>query len=93
MPSQIVIDARHTTVTLDFRGARFVHPIVTIDLTTAHSTVLLIVPAEVGIDVESVRPNHTKLPESIGPSDSGPILTLRGETEHGRVEVRRSRGG
>lgn len=91
VPSQIVIEARHTKVTLDFREARFVHPIVTIDLTTAHSTVLLIVPPEVGIDVGSVHPNRTKLPESTGPSDSGPILTLRGETAFGRVKVRRAR--
>jgi hypothetical protein len=91
VPSRIVIEARHTTVTLDFRDARFAHPIVTIDLTTAHSTVLLIVPHNVGIDVESVRPNRTKLPESTGPSDSGPILSLRGETAFGRVKVRRAR--
>ena len=89
VPSRIVIEARHTKVTLDFREATFPHAVVTVDLATAHSTVLLVLPPEVGVDVESVHPNRTKLPESSRPSDTGPILSLRGETAYGRVKVRR----
>ncbi len=91
VPSRIVIEARHTKVTLDFREATFPHPVVTIDLAVAHSTVLLILPDTVGLEVEAVRPHHSRLPESSGPSDTGPILALRGDIAHGRVKVRRRR--
>ncbi len=91
VPSRIVIEARHTTVTLDFREAQFPHAIVTIDLAVAHSKVLLILPETVGIDVESVRPHHSRLAESSSGSDTGPVLSLRGDVAHGQVKVRRRR--
>jgi hypothetical protein len=88
VPSRIVIEASHTKVTLDFREARFVHPIVTIELDVAHSTVLLVLPPAAGVDADAVRPHHSKLPESADPADGGPILVLRGEIAHGRLKVR-----
>jgi hypothetical protein len=90
VPRRIRIESDYARVRLDFTDAVFESPVVDLDLELRFGRAKLILPPEVGIDLDGLRTDW-KQPhvESDPAAADGPLLRVTGRMEYGRLRIRR----
>jgi hypothetical protein len=96
VPRRLTVEARHGNVVIDFTAAVISQPTLDLDITIGHGNVVLIVPAEVVVDVDSVTAGHGVIRQRVRRQPGDPVrlaVTVTGRMRHGNLVVRGTRTG
>ena len=90
VPRHLRIESDYAKVRLDFTDAVFESPVVDLELVLRFGRANLILPPEVGIDLDGLRTDW-KQPRWTPPTTStrGPLIRVTGRMEYGRLTIRR----
>lgn len=88
-PAELVVDAAHTTVSLDFRDAVVTEPVIALQVELAHGTLKLVLPPHMGVDLDAVTQLHSSLPGDEYGAQDGPLIVVTGQLRHAKIKVRR----
>jgi hypothetical protein len=92
VPPQIIADAEHCRIKLDFTQAEVQTTEIHVDATARHGAVILIVPENWIVDIEDVMLKHGTVRNKTRSSGSGTVLLrVTGRSIHSRIIVRHAR--
>jgi hypothetical protein len=96
VPRRLLVEARHGNVALDFSAAVISQPTLELAISTGHGNIVLIVPPEVVVDVDSVEIGHGVIRQRVHRQPGTPVtllVTVSGSVRHGNLVVRSARTG
>jgi Domain of unknown function (DUF1707) len=96
VPRRLLVEARHGNVVIDFSTAVITQPTLDLAISTGHGNIVLIVPAEVVVDVDSVEIGHGVIRQRVHRQPGTPVkllVTVSGSVRHGNLIVRSARTG
>jgi hypothetical protein len=96
VPRRLTVEARHGNVVLDFSAAVITAPTLDLDITLGHGNMVLIAPATVVVDVDSVTAGHGVIRQRVKRQPGDPVrltVTVTGSMRHGNFVVRSTRTG
>jgi hypothetical protein len=91
VPRRLVVEARHGNVSIDFSDAVISHPILDLFVSVRHGNVVLIVPPDVVVDVDSVTSGHGHIQQRVRREPGDPVtlrITASGSMRHGNLVIR-----
>ena len=90
VPRHMRIESDYARVRLDFTDAVFESSVVDLDLELRFGRARLILPAEVGIDLDGLRTDWKQPRVEPGSGATrGPLIRVTGRMEYGRLRIRR----
>jgi hypothetical protein len=96
VPRRLLVEARHGNVAIDFSTAVISQPTLDLAISTGHGNIVLIVPPEVVVDVDSVEIGHGVIRQRVHRYPGTPVkllVTVSGSVRHGNLVVRSARAG
>jgi Domain of unknown function (DUF1707) len=96
VPRRLTVEARHGNVALDFSGAVLSQPTLDLAISIGHGNIVLIVPPEVVVDVDSVSIGHGVIRQRVHRQPGAPVtllVTVSGSVRHGNLVIRSARTG
>jgi hypothetical protein len=96
VPRRLTVQARHGNVALDFSGAVLSQPTLDLEISIGHGNIVLIVPPEVVVDVDSVAIGHGVIRQRVHRHPDTQVrllVTVSGSVRHGNLVVRSARTG
>jgi hypothetical protein len=96
VPRRLTVEARHGNVALDFSGAVLSQPTLDLAISIGHGNIVLIVPPEVVVDVDSVSIGHGVIRQRVHRQPGAPVtllVTVSGSVRHGNLLIRSARTG
>jgi hypothetical protein len=91
VPRRLVVEARHGNVVVDFSSAVISQPTLDLEISVGHGNVVLIVPPEVVVDVDSVAIGHGNIHQRVRREPGTQVrllITASGSLRHGNLVVR-----
>ncbi|HEX3715215.1 MAG TPA: DUF1707 domain-containing protein [Trebonia sp.] len=91
VPRRLAVEARHGNVVVDFSSAVISQPTLDLEVSVGHGNVVLIVPPEVDVDVDSVTIGHGNVHQRVRREAGTPVrllITASGNLRHGNLVVR-----
>jgi hypothetical protein len=95
VPRRLEVEARHGNVILDFSHAIISQPTLDLSISVGHGNIVLIVPPEVIVDLDSVTNGHGNIHQRVRHDSDTPVklmVTVSGNVRHGNLVVRSPRG-
>jgi hypothetical protein len=96
VPRRLTVEARHGNVAIDFTAAVISQPTLDLAITVGHGNVVLTVPPDVVVDVDSVSAGHGVIRQRVHRQPGVPVrllVTVTGSMRHGNLVVRGARTG
>jgi hypothetical protein len=96
VPRRLTVEARHGNVLIDFSGAVISQPTLDLAISCGHGNIVLTVPPEVVVDVDSVSIGHGVIRQRVHRQPGTPVkllVTVSGSMRHGNLVVRSARTG
>jgi len=96
VPRRLTVEARHGNVVIDFSAAVISEPTLDLAITIGHGNVVVIVPPDVVVDVDSVSAGHGVIRQRVHRQPGVPVrllVTVTGSMRHGNLVVRGARTG
>jgi Domain of unknown function (DUF1707) len=96
VPRRLTVEARHGNVALDFSGAILSQPTLDLAISIGHGNIVLIVPPEVVVDVDSVSIGHGVIRQRVHRQPGARVtllVTVSGSVRHGNLVIRSARTG
>jgi len=96
VPRRLNVEARHGNVIIDFSDAVISQPTLDLAVSTGHGNIVLTVPADVVVDVDSVSIGHGVIRQRVHRQPGSPVrllVTVSGSVRHGNFVVRGARTG
>jgi hypothetical protein len=96
VPRRLTVEARHGNVALDFSAAVLSQPTLDLAISIGHGNIVLIVPPEVVVDVDSVSIGHGVIRQRVHRQPGAPVtllVTVSGSVRHGNLVIRSARTG
>jgi hypothetical protein len=96
VPRRLTVEARHGNVVIDFTAAVISQPTLDLAITIGHGNVVVIVPPDVVVDVDSVSAGHGVIRQRVHRQPGVPVrllVTVTGSMRHGNLVVRGARTG
>ena len=91
VPRRLAVEARHGNVVVDFSSAVISQPTLDLEISVGHGNVVLIVPPDVDVDVDSVTIGHGNVHQRVRREAGTPVRLLvnaSGSVRHGNLVVR-----
>jgi hypothetical protein len=91
VPRRLVVEARHGNVVIDFSDAVISQPTLDLSISAGHGNIVLIVPPEVVVDVDSVATGHGNIHQRVRREPGTPIkllVTASGSMRHSNLVIR-----
>jgi len=95
VPRRLVVEARHSNVSIDFSEAIVSQPTIELSVSVAHGNIVLIVPPEVVVDVDSIATRGGHIHQHVRRDPGIPVkltVTASGSLRHSNLVVRSPRG-
>jgi hypothetical protein len=95
VPRRLVVEARHGHVIVDFSDAVTSQPTLDLSISATHGNIILTVPPEVVVDLDSVATHHSQIHQRVRREPGTPVkLTVNasGRLVHTNLIVRGPRG-
>jgi Domain of unknown function (DUF1707) len=96
VPRRMTVEARHGNVVIDFTAAVISQPTLDLAVEIGHGNVVLTVPPDVAVDVDSVSAGHGVIRQRAHRQAGVPVrltVTVTGSMRHGNLVVRGARTG
>jgi hypothetical protein len=96
VPRRLTVEVRHGNVAIDFSSAVISQPTLDLAISSGHGNIVLIVPPEVVVDVDSVSVGHGVIRQRVHRQPGTPVkllVTVSGSMRHGNLVVRTARTG
>ncbi len=96
VPRRLTVEVRHGNVAIDFSAAVISQPTLDLEISIGHGNIVLIVPPEVVVDVDSVSVGHGVIRQRVHRQPGIPVrllVTVSGSLRHGNLVVRSARTG
>jgi hypothetical protein len=96
VPRRMTVEARHGNVVIDFAAAVISQPTLDLAVEIGHGNVVLTVPPDVVVDVDSVSAGHGVIKQRVHRQPGVPVrltVTVTGSMRHGNLVVRAARTG
>jgi len=96
VPRRLTVEARHGNVVIDFSAAVISEPTLDLAISIGHGNVVVIVPPDVVVDVDSVSAGHGVIRQRVHRQPGVPVrllVTVTGSMRHGNLVVRGARTG
>jgi hypothetical protein len=95
VPKRLEVENRHGNVILDFTHAIISQPTLDLSVSVGHGNIVIIVPPEVLIDLDSITNGHGTVHQRVRRDADTPVklmVTATGNVRHGNLVVRGPRG-
>jgi hypothetical protein len=96
VPRRLTVQARHGNVAIDFSSAVISQPTLDLEISTGHGNIVLTVPPEVVVDVDSVSIGHGVIRQRVHRQPGTQVrllVTVSGSVRHGNLVVLGARTG
>lgn len=91
VPRRLMVEARHGNVSIDFSDAIITKSALDLEISVGHGNIVLTVPPEVVVDVDSVAIGHGNIVQRVHREPGIPaklLVTASGSLRHGNLVIR-----